>query len=289
LPALSTPGFPVEVMKAGLLKRRQPPSTDNLPPWINDVRAWLAVDPRHARERIPEQVETRRVDMRVVRLLIDTDLSGLVGDWARVDRNFEVLASIFRPVDTAPRWPGATLLRSVMAFWYAVQERYPEAAESLALAGPVQDQLTPPLMGGDASYGLLETAQVRILRATGRDADARRLLDEVLARLRTARKSVGDGCEWPGMYPAWMRLASLAANEGLKDEAVDALLGAFRCGELPSAFQPQLPWFRAMEGYAPYDALLKERDRRIAKVRPELERLEQAASALAPASSSTDR
>ena len=46
------------------------------------------------------------------------------------------------------------------------------------------------------------------------------------------------------VYDVWMRYASLAANEGFKDEAVDALAGAMRCGDLPPAFQPQLPWFK---------------------------------------------
>ena len=38
LPAFSTPGFPVEVMKAEILKQRSP-NVDNLPLWINRYRA----------------------------------------------------------------------------------------------------------------------------------------------------------------------------------------------------------------------------------------------------------
>jgi hypothetical protein len=37
---------------------------------------------------------------------------------------------------------------------------------------------------------------------------------------------------------------------------------------------PQLPWFRAMDGYAPYEALKREREARIERIRPELERIE---------------
>ena len=60
----------------------------------------------------------------------------------------------------------------------------------------------------------------------------------------------------------------------IPDEAVDALRGAFRCGDLPWAFEPGLPWFRSLEGYPPYDELLRERDRRIARTRAALEQLD---------------
>lgn len=49
---------------------------------------------------------------------------------------------------------------------------------------------------------------------------------------------------------------------------------ALRCGDLPFGFWPQLPWFRQLEGYAPYDALLREREARIVQLRGELLRLE---------------
>jgi len=130
-------------------------------------------------------------------------------------------------------------------------------------------------MGIDALYGLFETAEVRILRATGREAEADRRAAELLEQLRTIRKAVGDGCVHEGRrYDGWMRHASLAANEGLREETVDALRGAQRCGELPPGFMPQLPWFRALDGYAPYEALKREREKRIERIRPELERIE---------------
>jgi adenylate cyclase len=266
LPALSTPGFPVEVMKAAQVKRRSPNDSD-LPVWINEVRAWLAVDLERAMRAIPDLAAARsNVDMEVVRLFLHADIAGLRGDFAVVDRDLEVLQA--RVGADNPR------VRSVMAFWQAVQGRYDEAAASLALAEPVPEEWVPPVMGGDASYGLMETAQVRIYRATGREADARRRVDELLARLRTARRAVGDGCEWGLMPAAWMRYASLAANEDLKEEAVDALQGALRCGDLPPGFQPQLPWFRNLQGYPPYDALVRERERRVEDIKAELLRLE---------------
>ena len=88
---------------------------------------------------------------------------------------------------------------------------------------------------------------------------------------------VAASCQWEG----WMRFASLAANEGQRAEAADALKGAMSCGDLPYGFQPQLPWFRSMKGYAPYDALLRERERRIEKIRAELISLEADAKASA--------
>ncbi|HSN72715.1 MAG TPA: hypothetical protein VLT59_14460 [Steroidobacteraceae bacterium] len=56
----------------------------------------------------------------------------------------------------------------------------------------------------------------------------------------------------------------------MKPEAVEALNGAMGCGILPYAFQPQLPWFRSLEGYAPYDELLRERATRVETIRAEL-------------------
>ena len=82
-----------------------------------------------------------------------------------------------------------------------------------------------------------------------------------------------------------MRYAGVAANEGLKDEAVDALRGAMRCADLPYGFRPQLPWFQSLEGYAPYDELLRERERRVERIRTEMLRLE--ANAAAPPKQST--
>jgi len=76
-------------------------------------------------------------------------------------------------------------------------------------------------------------------------------------------------------YDGWMRHASLAASEGLKDEAVDALRGAHRCGELPPSFLPQLPWFRTLDDNALYEALKRERATRIERIRAELLLIEQ--------------
>ena len=269
LPALSTPGFPVEVMKAATIKQRSP-NIDNLPLWINRFRAWLAVDPQRARQSLPDAANIVRnggVDMESIRLFLDTDVAGTLGDWTSVDRNLEQLRS--RP------WPNQARVASVAAFWHAVQGRYDVAAAELERAIPIPDVWTPPVMGGDAFYGLSETAQLRILRATGRAGEADRLVAEWLSTLRTKRVEVGSSCLLKGRtYEQWMRHASLAANEGLKDEAVDALAGAQRCGDLPPGFLAQLPWFKALDGYPPYEKIKSERARRIERIRPELIRIE---------------
>ena len=268
LPALSTPGFPVEVMKAAVVKQRTP-SAENLPLWINRFRAWLAVNPARAMQTLPARVPEQRhgVDMESVRLFLDADVAGIRGDWQRVERDLEQLAS--RPRVNKER------LQSVKAFWLAVQGRYEEAAQSMVLAGPVPEDWIPPVMGGDANYGLMETAQVRILRASGRKAEADRLVSELLQTMRAEHEAAGARCESKGrMFAGWIRYASLAANEGLKDEAVEALKGAMRCGDLPPTFQPKLPWFSQLDGYPPYEALKRERERRIERISAELIRIE---------------
>jgi hypothetical protein len=159
-----------------------------------------------------------------------------------------------------------------------VQGRHDEAAKWLALAEPVPSMAFPGTLGVDTTYGLMDTARVRIYRATGREKAARQLAQERLQALRTQRRAAGTTCAMStfsfGSRGTWLEYASLAANEDLKDEAVDALQGAMRCGELPSAFEPGLPWFRSLEGHPPYDELLRERARRVTRIRSALEQLE---------------
>ena len=69
-------------------------------------------------------------------------------------------------------------------------------------------------------------------------------------------------------------LAALAANEGLRDEAVAALTGLFEQYPLVDFFYPQLPWFSSLEGHSGYDLLMAERARRIDKARAEMLQLE---------------
>jgi serine/threonine-protein kinase len=269
LPWAATHGYPVLVMEAGLAKQAMQ-SDQNLPSWINFVRAWSMVDLDRAAQRLEGQGGVRHgVDYGKIRMFLDAELTGLRGDWAELDRKFEALR--LRLGEGNPH------VRSQMAFWLAVQGRHGEAATSLAMAEPTPDESgIPPLLSGtrEWGFGLMDTAKVRILRATGRGPEATRIANERLAALRAERRDVGSSCKWDG----WLPNASLAANEGLREEAMAALQDAMRCGELPYAFQPQLPWFRGLEGHPPYEALLRERERRIEKARAELIRLEDEAA-----------
>jgi hypothetical protein len=168
-----------------------------------------------------------------------------------------------------------------MAFWLAVQGRYQEAAQSLAMAEPLESAWVPFVLGGDTAWGLLDTAKVRILRGTGRTEEADRYAATLLENLRAERRKAGTTCNYQASAPSPTRQASLAAHEGLKQEAVAALSLAMHCGDLPFGFWPELPWFRSLAGYTPYDELARERQRRVEAIRKEMLDLE--ASAAGPA------
>jgi TolB-like protein/Tfp pilus assembly protein PilF len=255
-------GYPAETMMVALAKRQlKVPEVAGA--WIFEFRAWLPVDLDRAAAALPRvDAPSSRDFPRMVRLYSAAELAGLRGDWVTLDGLFGELRELLG--DKEPS------VRSAMAFWLAVQGRYDEAAESLAQVGPLPDWTAPPRLGGDTMVGLLEPAVLRIYRETSREQEARRHADELLKGLRADRRAAGTGCDWSG----WMRYAGVAANEGLKDEAVDALRGAMRCGDLPYGFRPQLPWFRSLEGYAPYDELVRERERRVERIRTEMLRLE---------------
>ena len=180
-------------------------------------------------------------------LLFAAEVAGRQGDWARLDEALGKLRGRFGEADPT--------VASVTAFWLTVRDRHEEAAQWLARAEPVPDMAFPAILGTDTTYGLMDTARVRIYRATGREAEARRLADERLQAPRAQRRATGTTCTMSvfvyGSQGTWLEYASLAANEGLKDEAVDAL-----------------------GGYPAYDELLRERERRVARIRSELERLE---------------
>ena len=270
LPDLSLMGFPVEVAEAAVIKARSP-APQNLPVWINLSRAWLPVDPVRAATFIPAEASFRRpqtvrpVDMEAIRLFVDADLAGLAGDWPRLERRWAELDA--RPGVSPERLAG------VRAFWFAVLGRDDEAAHWLARAEPVPDVWLPPVMGSSNDYGLMDTMRLHILRATGRGEEASREAQARLAVLREQRAALGEGCGEP-VFSGWISLAGIAAVEGLRDEAVDALTGAQRCGDLPPGFNPAWPWFRGLDGYSPYEALKTERLTRIERVRAELLRVE---------------
>jgi adenylate cyclase len=262
LPNAAIAGFPVECFKAGLAKP-QSESEVALPTWINYSVAWLVVDPQRAASYVPAHLGENFKDVRV---RVDVQVAGLQGDWPRLDRALRQMRTEMGEDNRR--------VQSIIAFWGSVRGHYADAAQALALAEPIPETEPPPGLGGDTHWGLMETAQARIYRGTGRAEMARRFASERLDQLREEWRAADTECDWVGWMQAPMRYASLAANEGLKEEAVRALHAAMRCGELPYGFFPQLPWFRSLEGYAPYDELLRERARRIERIRAELLQLE---------------
>ena len=105
---------------------------------------------------------------------------------------------------------------------------------------------------------------LRIYRATGRGTEADALAEEYLTKLRQPHENPFSKLD----------LAALAANEGLKDEAVGNLKALFERYPLIDFFAPQLPWFKSLEGHPGYDQLMAERKRRVDKAHAEMLQLE---------------
>jgi tetratricopeptide (TPR) repeat protein len=279
MPRAAIIGFPVAIMKAGLAKQ-WPQGDAELPIVLNFYRAWQPVDIARAESFIiGDPGIHHRVNYHLVALTLQTEVAGLQGDWARLDRILQEAKAL--------AGENFQQLSSVEAFWRSVQGRFAEAAVALAKAEPLPGQQAPPVMGGDTDWGQMETAKVRILRGTGRGAEANRLAALLLANMRAQWQKSTAKCDWEDFMSAPMRYAALAANEGHKDEVVQALQTAMRCGDLPFGFWPQLPWFKSLEGYAPYEALLKERAARIERIRGELATLEATAGDRLPRAQAT--
>jgi TolB-like protein len=217
------------------------------------IRNWLLVDDferaRRAAEewgRIGGMDDRNGPDSYFLR-----EIAGLSGDFTTWER--------YKDVKLHPKDPDCN---PEIAFWLAVQERYAEAAPWLDRCDPAfEDDAINALGAMRAGGSQLLPAMLRIYRATGRGAEASTLAQEYLTQLREDPLSKLD-------------LAALAANEGLKDEAVEALTALFDQYPLVNLFSPRLPWFRSLEGHAAYDRLLAERRRRIDKAHAEMLQLE---------------
>jgi hypothetical protein len=194
-------------------------------------------------------------------LLIDA--YGMLGDEPRLRELFAELA--------ASRGAENRDLNSRIAFWHSVFGNFGEAARALALAEPIPED---PITGGlGISINVFQAlpAKLRVLRATGRATEADELAQRYLAQWRGLRPKTPEA----GTF-SWVDLAALAANEGHRDEAVDALRHAMAESDLPYLFRPTLPWFRNLEGHSGYDALVREREKRIGTIRSEMLALESA-------------
>jgi TolB-like protein len=271
MPWAAVQGYPKLIMEAGIAKSRRH-SDDNLPAFLNFFRAWSMIDiDRAAGYLAGRRDRAHGIDYVKVRMFLEAEALGLQGDWDALDQQFGALQA--RLGKDNPH------VRAQMAFWLAVQGRYDEAAR-LTPAEPLSDESgIPPLIGGDPDwgFGLKNAAKVLTLRATDRTAEATALARERIEALQKERREYDDSCAWDGR----MALASLLAVVDRRDEAVEELKSALRCGELPYGFQPQLPWFRLLDGLPAYDDLKRERERRIDRLRGELIEMERAAG-LAP-------
>lgn len=246
---------------------------------------WLAAhsgnrDPEMPRDAVAFNIAFpwRNVDdMRAVSLLEGTladpalrgsplkfmllDLLGTMGDEARVR---ELIAEL-KDIHGAEQRD----LNARIAFWYSVFGRFEEAAPALALAEPIPElPLTGGLGSAIVSFQALP-AKLRVLRATGRHAEADELAQHFLAKWRGMRAAETAAGRFDGTD-----LAALAASEGHRDEAVELLQLAMEDTDLPFFFRPSLPWFRSLEGHPGYDALLRERSARIERLRTEMRTLE---------------
>jgi len=193
-------------------------------------------------------------------LQVSISLAGASADWRAVDAMAKDIAAsgLTDPVSVGP-----------IAFWLAVQERYAEAAAVYARIAPLPERALggwgAALLGGDQGLPAL----LRTYRATGRADEAQKLAARYLASLRDPPpEEEGDP------HFRALDLAALAANEGYKDEAVAALRTAFKLAHLVWGFDPQLPWFRSLEGHPGYAEVLAERQRRIDQARTEMRAIE---------------
>jgi tetratricopeptide (TPR) repeat protein len=195
--------------------------------------------------------------MRELALFTLIDDQGLRGQEAPLSQLFADLGAL-RGADDKP-------LNAVMAFWYSVFGQYEEAARSLAIAEPIPERPTVGGLGSSIRNTQALPALLRVYRATGRADQAGQIANRYLAEWRAERPKSPDESNF-----TWVDLAALEANEGNRDIAVELLRQALRWSDLPPGFQPQLPWFKSLEGHPGYDALVRERSARIEQVRAKM-------------------
>jgi tetratricopeptide (TPR) repeat protein len=221
------------------------------------VRAWLLVDDFDRAQRAAEKLrQVGDATGRAVAGYLLQEIAGLKGDFKTWDR--------IEPEGKPPQ--GAKYFERV--FWLSVQGRYQEAARDLERLGPPPESAIGGLGAGLVGDSQLLPALLRTYRATGRVAEADSMAQAYLERLRRDPDAALD-------------LAALAANEGLKDEAVHALRGLFNRFPLIDFFHPELPWFKSLDGHPGYEQLMTERKRRIVLAHEGMLQLEAAAAGTA--------
>jgi TolB-like protein len=259
-------GFPVEGLRFLLTARASdgPVTVSPDQARFSSAFPWRNVD----EERVVGEVEAALAANPALRkgpiMFLLIDAYGMLGNEPRLRELFEELAAI--------RGAENRDLNARIAFWHSVFGDFEEAARALALAEPIPED---PMTGGlGISINVFQAlpAKLRVLRATGRAAEADELARRYLAKWRDQQTRPPEAGRRD-----WVDLAALAASEGHRDEAVDALRQAMDESDLPYLFRPTLPWFRNLEGHPGYDALVRERDARIVRIRAEMLALEAAA------------
>jgi len=149
----------------------------------------------------------------------------------------------------------------VDAYWLASQERFDEAATTLAKAGDFEDK-HGGFMGASIDMGALP-AVVRTYEAAGRGDEAKALVARFKERLRKEKGDDRTAAEQSVL------LAEVAMAAGQRAEAVRHLQAAMKQAPIPPRVSPQLPWYRDLEGEPGYAELVAELDRRRAALRAE--------------------
>ena len=221
------------------------------PLWI-----WLWVDPQYSIQHGLQLLEAR--DDRDVPMLYGVLVMGygLAGDEA-AQRDMLTRYATAVPTDEKTR-------QAMRAFWTSVSGDYAAATDALRRAEPIGDD-EEVFFGMTLRHNQALPAMLRTYRATGRAAAADALAARYLGKYRAEKPRKPDEQQYD-----WVGYAALAASEGRKDEAVDALRQAMRWADVPVGFVPQLPWFRTLEGYAPYDAIVREHAARVARIRQQM-------------------
>jgi adenylate cyclase len=226
---------------------------------VMSIRTWLLVDEfERASGAAARLGRIGNEELQSVAAYMAGEIAGLQGRFAASRKYF---------TDAGAKQPfNAGVIDRSAAFWLAVQGRYAEANDLLSRQGPLPEYAVGGLGSSLIGGGFLLPAVLRAYRGTGRAREADALAAKYLDVLRrSARSDVTDG---------GLDLAALAANEGLKDEAVATLGRLFDRLPLVEWFHPELPWFKSLEGYAPYDRLMVERKRRIGSARAAMLRMD---------------
>jgi TolB-like protein len=259
------PGFPLDAWQIVTATRRSP--SFNVPRYIERVGPlglWMYVDATYIVEHGTPHIDDPEIaPSRLWLLGILISAEGILGHEQRVRDLFAMAPGI----GTADE----RTIRCMEPFWLSVFGRYDEAAAAFATVLQYKEfEAQGPYRLGLGFDAQALPALLRTYRATGRGAEADALARTKLAEYRAAQPRKPDEEE----YPHWVRDAALAANEGLKDEAVKYLRRSLNWYDTPPGFVPSLPWFRSLEGHAGYEALRGELAQRVAKLRAEMRRLD---------------